>query len=106
MNENNSYIVGTTLTLTAIVTPADSLTPVDASSVTLDALFSGQSNGSVPSVAFAHAGTGTYTLSLDTTGLAPGVWTWRAKAVNSAGTAFIEDTFVLRAPVGSVTVTP
>lgn len=106
MNESNSYFVGTTVSLTVIVTAVGSANPEDATSVILDALTSGTDTGTVPNASFTHVSTGTYVLELDTTDMAPGVWTWRAKATNSQGITFAEDTFTLRARTGTVTVAP
>jgi hypothetical protein len=97
MNEKKSYFVGSTVTLRVSVTAPDDDVPEDATTVTLDGLVSGSTRPTISSPNFTHSGTGAYTYFWDTTGLAPGAWTWRAKVVTPDGVAYEEDTLVLRA---------
>jgi hypothetical protein len=101
MTDNSrDYIVGETIILTAGVNAPHSTTPLAAVSVALDALYCGTTLVPVSPNAFSLVTTGVWTFSLDTTGYAPGVYTWRAKAVTDLGIGLSEDTFVLSEPFG------
>lgn len=103
MTNDRDYIVGATVILTVGVVAPNSQNPADAASVVLDGLTlsDGTTTFTPAIVDFAEITTGTWELDLDTTGMSPGTWTWRAVAIlDSSHRAIKEDTLVLRAPFG------
>lgn len=97
---DRDYIVGSTVVLKVSTRDPATRAPLDPSAVTLVALVHNAAPVTLPSVvAFAKITPGEYRLSLATGALAPGLYTWRAQATDSAGdVALSEDTFVLRPP--------
>lgn len=98
---DRDYIIGSTIVLRVSTRDPSTRVAVDPSGgVNLVALIEGTTHLALPTVvAFTKVTPGEYSLSLQTTSLAPGLHTWRAQAVDSAGdVALSEDTFVLRSP--------
>lgn len=94
---DNGYIIGATVFLVVEVFQPNTTIPTTATSVTLDGLYCGTTLVPVSPNDFTNTG-GTWTFTLATTGYAPGVYTWRAKAITATGVGLSEDTFVLRNP--------
>lgn len=103
MADQRDWLVGSTVDLIVKTSvPRTNVPATPSQGVVLDALFVGNAVVPLPTaVTFAAITEGEYLLKLDTTGFAPGVYTWRAKAIDAAyGTGVREDTFVLRAQFG------
>lgn len=97
---DRDYLVGATVILKVGTRDPESRAPLDPPTPpALDALFQGPTPVTLPDPAlFTLVTPGEYRFSLDTTGFAPGAYTWRAKAVDvNDDIALSEDTFVLRA---------
>jgi hypothetical protein len=102
--DRTDFLVGATIVLVVNTLDPATRAPTDpAGGVALDAVIQTNVTPHVPatpvgSPVFTSAGEGKWIYRLDTTGMAPGVYTWRAKALDATlGTALREDTFVLRA---------
>jgi hypothetical protein len=97
---DKDYIVGSTVHLKVGTRHPENRSPLDPPSPpVLDMLnLFGVDDLALPeNVTFTKITPGEYRLSLQTTGLVPGVYTWRAKATDAAGDiALSEDTFILR----------
>jgi hypothetical protein len=101
MTDTRDYFVGEGVVLTVGINAPNSTTPIAASSVVLDGLYCGTTPVTVSPDAFTLVTQGVWTFTVDTTGYAPGVYTWRVKATTAGGIGINEDTFVLRVPFGS-----
>lgn len=98
-SNDRDYLVGSTVHLRVRTTHPETRAPLDPPSPpVLDDLNLGTTAVPLPAtVAFTKITPGEYRLSLQTASLAPGVYTWRAKAVDAQGDiALSEDQFVLR----------
>lgn len=96
---DRDYIVGATVVLKVGTRDPETRAPLDPPSPpVLDDLDLAGAEIALPSVVvFTKITPGEYRLSLQTVGFAPGVYTWRAKALDINGdVALSEDTFVLR----------
>lgn len=96
---DRDYLVGSTVHLKVATREPETRAPKDPPTPpVLDSLVLGSAAVALPTtVVFAKITPGEYRFSLQTAGFAPGVYTWRARAVDEAGdVALSEDTFVLR----------
>lgn len=99
-SNDRTYLIGSTVHLRVRTTHPETRAPLDPPTPpVLDDLNLGTNPVPLPTdVTFTRITPGEYRLSLQTGSLAPGVYTWRAKAVDAnGGIALNEDTFVLRA---------
>lgn len=95
------YLVGSTVRLQVATRDPDTRAPVDPPAPP-NLVHLGSPSGPMPLptvAAFTRVTPGEYQLSLQTVGFLPGVYTWRAEAMDETGdVALSEDTFVLRTP--------
>lgn len=97
---DRDYLVGSTVRLKVSVREPGGGAPLDPPTPpTLVHLVSAGVALALPTtVAFTKVTPGQYVLSLQTVGYAPGVYSWRAQAVDAnSDVALSEDAFVLRA---------
>lgn len=100
-SNDRDYIVGSTIRLRVSTRDPASRAALDPPTPpVLDDLDLAGTEVALPSlVVFTKITPGEYMLSLQTATLAPGVYTWRARATDAQGdVALSEDTFVLRPP--------
>lgn len=96
--DSSDFVVGETAVLYVNVSSPRTRAGVDPTTMTLTGLWRGSTPVALPdAVTFTRVETGLWTLLLDTTDYLPGIYTWRAAAVGSAGLSVVEDTLALRA---------
>lgn len=99
-----AFYVGETVVLRLRISQSGTRAPADPATVRLDRIWLGTSTpvAQPDATAFTQITSGEYALNLDTTGMAPGTYGWRAVASDGPqATSIVQDSFILRALSGA-----